>query len=566
MHSIVDYSNELTIHDLFIHHSLVKLYRHINNMQNAMISCASCGTAEIDDIKLIDCDDCDLVKYCSDNCKENHMSRHKNECKKRAAELREELLFKQPESSCFGDCPICCLPLSYDQKKCTLMLCCCKVLCNGCYRANEKREIEGRLQHKCAFCQTDVPDTDEETNERLMKLIGANDPVAMCCMGLLRCKEGDYKAAFEYWTRAAALGDANAHYQLSCLYRDGKGVEKDEMKELLHLEEAAIRGSPYARHLLGCFEEKSGKLERAAKHFIIAANLGYDLSMQAVKIYFKYYRLVGKEDFVASLRAHNAALDATKSPQEKRAAEIRDELLFKQPGSTHLGDCPICCFSLPLDPQKSRMNSCCGKVICNGCYHANRKREARGRLQPKCVFCRKALPVTDEEYNERLMKRVKANDPVAMCCMGTIRRDEGNYKAAFEYWASAAALGGAHAHYQLSDLYKYGEGVEKDEEKKLYHLEEAAIRGHHSARHDLGYLEKESGRFDRAVKHFIIGAKLGNDDSLEAVKLLYKAGFGSKDDFAAALRGHKAAIDATKSDQREEAHVFFAKRREKQGA
>ena len=61
--------------------------------------CASCGIAEIDDIKLKDCDGCDLVKYCSDECQLEHTSEHKGECKKRAAELREELLFKQPESS-----------------------------------------------------------------------------------------------------------------------------------------------------------------------------------------------------------------------------------------------------------------------------------------------------------------------------------------------------------------------------------------------------------------------------------------------------------------------------------
>eukprot|EP00984_Skeletonema_dohrnii_P035791 scaffold35973_cov122-Skeletonema_dohrnii-CCMP3373.AAC.2 len=32
---------------------------------------------------------------------------HKKECKKRAAEFRDELLFKQPESCHEGDCPIC---------------------------------------------------------------------------------------------------------------------------------------------------------------------------------------------------------------------------------------------------------------------------------------------------------------------------------------------------------------------------------------------------------------------------------------------------------------------------
>ena len=36
-----------------------------------------------------------------------------------------------------------------------------------------------------------------------------------------------------------------------------------------------------------------------------------------------------------------------------------------------------------------------------------------------------------------------------------------------------------------------------------------------------------------------------------------KAGYVSKDDFAVALRGHQAAVDATKSPQREEAAEFY---------
>ena len=77
--------------------------------------CASCGTAEGDDIKLKKCA-CHLVKYCSVACQKAHRPKHKKECKKRAAELKDEILFKQPESSHLGDCPICCLPLPIDIK------------------------------------------------------------------------------------------------------------------------------------------------------------------------------------------------------------------------------------------------------------------------------------------------------------------------------------------------------------------------------------------------------------------------------------------------------------------
>jgi len=52
------------------------------------LCCASCGIAEVDEVKLKECSDCDLIKYCSDECKQDHKSQHEEDCKKRAAELR----------------------------------------------------------------------------------------------------------------------------------------------------------------------------------------------------------------------------------------------------------------------------------------------------------------------------------------------------------------------------------------------------------------------------------------------------------------------------------------------
>jgi len=65
------------------------------------------------------------------------------------------------------------------------------------------------------------------------------------------------------------------------------------------------------------------------------------------------------------------------------------------------------------------------------------------------------------------------------------------------------------------------------------------------------------------VKHWIIAANLGYDKSLEALKKSYRVGLVSKKDLAAALRGHQAAADATKSPHREAA---FAARQEAEAA
>mmetsp|Transcript_35527 Transcript_35527/g.72674 ORF Transcript_35527/g.72674 Transcript_35527/m.72674 type:complete len:85 (+) Transcript_35527:2-256(+) len=71
-------------------------------------------------------------------------------------------------------------------------------------------------------------------------------------------------------------------------------------------------------------------------------------------------------------------------------------------------------------------------------------------------------------------------------------------------------------------------------------------------------LEGKNERYDRSAKHFIIAANLGHDDSIQALKECYKYGDVSKEDFAAALRAHQAAVDATKSPQRDAASKVFA--------
>ena len=242
---------------------------------------------------------------------------------KRAAELRDELLFKQPESNHCGDCPICCLPLSFEGKYSSMMACCSKIICNGCVHANQMREAaeSSEPKHKCPFCRHRLPKTQEEMTHNNMKRAEANDPFATFQIGIRRHDEGNYEEAFKYYTKAAGLGDVASHYNLSLLYRDGK-VEKDEKKEVYHLERAAIGGHPGARHNLGCKEAENGNYERAVKHMIIAASLGYQKSIEMLKLNRAH---VNKEDFAAALRANQAALDAMKSPQRKAAGRLTEQ-------------------------------------------------------------------------------------------------------------------------------------------------------------------------------------------------------------------------------------------------
>jgi TPR repeat protein len=175
----------------------------------------------------------------------------------------------------------------------------------------------------------------------------------------------------------------------------------------------------------------------------------------------------------------------------------------------------------------------------------------------KCPFCREPIADDGEEWEKRMIKRVKANDPTAMCKMGTrLFHYEGEYEGALEYWTKAAKFGDIDAHYQLGNMYWRWDVVERDEEKALYHFEKAAIGGHPDARYNLGLIEKENYNMERAVKHHIIAAKLGDEESMKVLWKHYSAGNITKEGLEATLRAHKAAIDEMKSPEREAAAAW----------
>ena len=192
-------------------------------------------------------------------CQRDHRRQHKKACKKRAAELRDEILFRQPESTHEGAGPICCVPLPMDGTKSAMMPCCSTLICTGCSYANQvcenqMRERVKHLERLCPFCRQPRSFTQEEFY--VMKRAKVNDPVALREVGKRRYDEGEYNGAFEYVSKAAELGDIETHYSLSFMYDKGEGVDKDKKKELHYLEEAAIGGHPYARNNLGCVEVK----------------------------------------------------------------------------------------------------------------------------------------------------------------------------------------------------------------------------------------------------------------------------------------------------------------------
>ena len=184
----------------------------------SLSTCANCGKGEEESGHLKNCVACKMVKYCSRDCQKAHRSQHKKECRKRAAELRDEKLFKQPPKD--EDCPICFLTLPSLETGKRYQACCGKIICSGCIHAN----IMTSGKNMCPFCRALAPGMGEETHERIMKRVEKGNAQAMyelgCCF--MRGLHGlplDRDKGLELWHQSAELGCALAYEHSYFLHR-----------------------------------------------------------------------------------------------------------------------------------------------------------------------------------------------------------------------------------------------------------------------------------------------------------------------------------------------------------
>ncbi|EJK59812.1 hypothetical protein THAOC_19922 [Thalassiosira oceanica] len=239
---------------------------------------------------------------------------------------------------------------------------------------------------------------------------------------------------------------------------------------------------------------------------------------------------------------------------KQRAAELKDEQLYSQGHERLEGDfCPICTLAIPLPVNtNSVFNTCCMKRICDGCDIAAKKRGMND-----CPFCRTPYPDSDEEMLAMVQARLAKKDPVAINFLGDrfgklgLQKD---MRKAVKLRIEAAELGSIQALFNLGHAYYFGEGVQQDTAKAVEYYEKAAMQGCPLSRHELGCVEvSDRGNYDRSVRHFLISAKMGYEDSLESIKETFMTGLATKEQYAEALKGYQNALEEMKSHDRDEA-------------
>ena len=93
-----------------------------------------------------------------------------------------------------------------------------------------------------------------------------------------------------------------------------------------------------------------------------------------------------------------------------------------------------------------------------------------------------------------------------------------------------------------------------DKKKAKHFYELAAMNGDVVARYNLGCMEGMAGNHHRAYKHYIIAAKAGYKPSLDNMKVGYKRGIVTKDEYANTLRAYQERQNEMKSDDRDNSY------------
>ena len=162
----------------------------------------------------------------------------------------------------------------------------------------------------------------------IQKRVDAGDPMAM--LGLGNVYEGgsdglekDVARAVELWERASELGEKEAHLSLGVLYCEGAGVEKDTAKAIRHFEAAAVKGGATARSNIGALEHNAGNYDLALQHWMVAAKMGDQFSLDNIKKLF-VNGLATKADYAEALRGHHSAVEEMRSHDREEALAFFD--------------------------------------------------------------------------------------------------------------------------------------------------------------------------------------------------------------------------------------------------
>ena len=82
-----------------------------------------------------------------------------------------------------------------------------------------------------------------------------------------------------------------------------------------------MQGCAECRHSLGIYEGDEGNYNRAVRHWMISANMGHEISLEAIKEFFMNGAAT-KEQYADALKGYQDAMEETKSHDRDEAIRL----------------------------------------------------------------------------------------------------------------------------------------------------------------------------------------------------------------------------------------------------
>jgi len=142
--------------------------------------------------------------------------------------------------------------------------------------------------------------------------------------------KGDYAKAFEWWRKAADMGDEWAYFTLGLCYEKGEGVEQDFAKAEECFNKAVCAGIDYAKEALGNFQNhqgfaayNKGNYTEAVEWFRKAADMGNNTAYSNLGECYRDGLGGLKQDFVTAEELFNKAIAAGYEGAKAELAKLK---------------------------------------------------------------------------------------------------------------------------------------------------------------------------------------------------------------------------------------------------
>lgn len=315
----------------------------------------------------------------------------------------------------------------------------------------------------------------------------------------------------------AENGDAQAQYELACLYSYGDTIEGAQLnfeEALKWLRKSAKQKYPPAFNAIGlAYENGEGvkrDLKKALKWFKKASDAGDVVALRNLASCYKYGELV-KKDLNLSKEYYISAYNTAKKLAEsgdKRAQFVLGVCCEFGGGTEQNYEKAVEWYKLAA--ENGSITALTNLGVCyefgNGvaknldeavkCYKEAANR-GHARAQTNLGVCYEGGNGVEQNYNKAIewyQKAAKRNYASGQCFLAECYENgygtDVNIEEAFKLYKKAAERGFDRAQYYLAECYRYGKGVKKNLKKAIYWYKKAADQDYWSAKYALDELKR----------------------------------------------------------------------------